>query len=317
MKIQCVFCEILKKYGVSDPNGTMCSTLTNFAFQLPSDGELGKIVYSDPSRNQNYRARIGRFVKKFFGKEIPGLVVQQIVAEVTTKIFGSVEKVRELRGEDLREFYLEDNSGINTCMAYLDTQDFLNIYVDNPDVVSLATVVFDGHAARALVWTINDKRYMDRIYETSDACKTSLLQYARLNNILPRGEMKNLAVEMKIRDGKYSYWPYVDTMSYVNIISKKLCELSTEPIGYVLDFTNGKLECTYCCICDEVIDGEPYYLNDDTLCEYCYDHETFECEHCGDQQYMSAAVEIHNGDLVCSYCIQHSYLRCECCKQFY
>ena len=75
-------------------------------------------------------------------------------------------------GEDIRYWYHEDRYGVyrgplhNSCMKKASCQSYFDIYVNNPNQVSMLVATRgDRLYGRVLVWTCTDgKRYMDRKY---------------------------------------------------------------------------------------------------------------------------------------------------------
>lgn len=274
--------------------------------------------------------RVGKFVRQFFGEGMDDQTIQNIGADITALLWSGDEGeeddglngVRELAGEDLRRFYLAGVSGISSCMAHEYTQEFLDIYVDNPDVVKLATVRIDDRAARALVWTFPDgRRYMDRIYHTSSACCSALENYAGRKGIWPRHDIPSTRVRMKIRNGEDSYWPYLDTLRYMDIIDGNTCELSTGSGDYCLQRTDGYLEDhgEVCYACGDGIDeGEACVGTDEqSYCESCYDERFFICYRCGLTESVDNAVMTHEGMRICPTCYETHYFTCEECDEVY
>lgn len=301
-------------------------------------GEAGKVGYrkqKNDGTSTRVAVRVGKFVKQLFG-DWPGKQtlldqdVQDIGSEIIALLWSSDDddsedgegKVRELSGEDLRHFYLKSISGINSCMCYDETQKYLDIYVDNPNRVKLATVRIGGHAARALVWTFPDgSRYMDKIYHTSDACCTALAQYAAKHGIGERGDMPCIQISMKIRNGEDSYWPYVDTLYFMSINSDKLCLLSNYSGDHCLHTTDGVLEGygTECRNCRERMDEDDVYTGPDgeSYCEGCYHERFFHCEHCDNDCELEELVETVYGTQICERCYRNHHFTCEDCGRVY
>lgn len=300
--------------------------------QLETDkaesGKVGMIGYS--KNGKRVATRVGRFIKSHFGEHMGDQTVQDIGSAITALLWSNDSYsedsdegvVKELEGEDLRHFYLESVSGIGSCMAYEETQPYLDIYVDNPDVVKLAAVRLGGYSARALIWTFpNGERYMDRIYHRSDACKAALIQYADKHGIWQRSEFPSIVVQMKIRNGENSYWPYVDTMHYMTIIDEHTCELSAYDGNYVLQFTNGTFEEGYRCEdCGNYLghDADVYSGPDgNDYCEECYYERFFCCDSCGQMHYNDDRIDTATGVCICESCFDRYYFRCENCGEVF
>lgn len=330
-QVQREIVEVLARHGLGDLSGL----LADMEVDKPEGGETGKLAYYNAERQQRTKLRVGKWVRKFFGEGRSDHDIQKIGSDIVAALWagsggdGDENGVVELRGEKLRDFYLQSVSGIPSCMAYDSAQCYLDIYVDNPDKVSLATVRIDGDAARALVWTApGGQRYMDRIYHTSDACKAALEGYARNRNIFSRADLFSMTdrIEMKICSGSDSFWPYMDTLFYVNIHSPSMCSLSSKHGEYEAQDTDGGLcmleDRHYCCDCgDEVYDDQVYSNEDgDEYCESCYFNTYTSCERCGLETTCDDVVTVHNGDCdcyVCEGCADRCYSRCEYCHEYY
>lgn len=282
-------------------------------------GKVGMIGYS--KNGKRIATRVGKFVRQFFGDDMDDQTVQNIGADITAKLWSGSGKVddpngvKELEGEDLRRFYL---IGPPSCMAHESTQDFLNIYVDNPDKVKLATVTMDYcHTGRALVWTFpNGRRYMDRIYHTSEACHAALKNYRDENGIGTRDSMPATKIEMKIRNGEDSYWPYMDTLCYMDIVTSKTCTLSRDDGAYFLQHTDGTCDDSgYRCYgCGgRMYEGEEYIGPDNEYyCEGCFDDHFFVCR-CGRTEYNEDGHDTYHDGYVCNSCYEYDYFECEDC----
>jgi hypothetical protein len=322
--------DSLKRLAELEADKAESSSVGMIGFRkLKGDGEQRRVAI-----------RVGKFVRQFFGAlpstETSGEVVlndqtiQVIGADITALLWSNgdgneeddVNGVKELEGGALRNFYLESVSGIRSCMAYKEAQEYLDIYVDNPDRVKLAAVRMNGGAGRALVWTLpNGKRYMDRIYTTGDeSCRAALKNYAERKGMgrgekIPPGKMP-----MKIRDGEDSYWPYMDTFRYLSIVGRHQCELFTDDGDYCLQTTDGRLEDheEHCHFCGTHVDDERYSGPDgETYCRSCYDEQFFYCEACGNDRCAEDSVEIADGTHICQQCYEQNYFTCEDCDRIF
>lgn len=146
--------------------------------------------------------------------------------------------LKVINGEEIKAAYLESNySGIlgtdtnlyNSCMRYEQCQNYLKIYTQNPDNVSLL-VAHDNNGkviGRAILWLMDDgKKAMDTIY-AHESITQSFIKWAHDNNHyykskqschhddfdrhLTDGAIGKLIVTLK----KYRFeeYPYMDTLS--------------------------------------------------------------------------------------------------------
>lgn len=114
---------------------------------------------------------------------------------------------------------LDRNSGLNqSCMKYEDSQQYLQIYADNPSAVScLVLVDNDGLIhGRALIWDLDyGGEYMDRIYVAYGHYAEYFMQYANQRSMTSyqNGNQHDF-MEVTLNHGKYDYYPYMDTFAY-------------------------------------------------------------------------------------------------------
>jgi hypothetical protein len=104
-------------------------------------------------------------------------------------------------------------------MRYKRCQEYLDIYVENPEACSLLILkgeTPDKIVGRALIWTIHDgpgvagRKFMDRIYTIKDSDRLLFEAYAKENNIL---RSINYTYKIKVKEGRYDYYPYMDTLT--------------------------------------------------------------------------------------------------------
>lgn len=148
-------------------------------------------------------------------------------------------KFIEVSGEDIRYRYNEENHSTvystgsmgESCMRYEGSQSWLDIYVDNPDKISLLVMIDCDHktVGRAIVWQTDQGVFMDRVYAT-DAHQKMFEQYAedkkwlykyKHNNdqeeyIMNSGDQEILTLVVKLSNHDYEEYPYMDTLSCLN-----------------------------------------------------------------------------------------------------
>lgn len=310
--------------GMKPPD--ILAVLVALEVDIAESGKTGMVGYKKGSKRVSIR--VGRFVNQFFGTGLNDNDIQNIAARIVALLWPECEVeevlgVKEVTGEELRTFYHESVSGISSCMAHSDTQPYLDIYVDNPDKVSLATVSIGSRSGRALVWTFPDgKRYMDRIYCTSDACRSALTLYAETKLNGGRSDIPSDQLTMKIRDGKGSYWPYIDTLFHMSILDQKTCTLSARCGDYVVQTTDGSLfsdDDLYCSSCDNrIAEGcECVGPDDEILCEDCYCEACGTCECCDSTTWNDDLTGVHGGRYVCRSCLEDAYEECHGCNEYF
>jgi len=173
---------------------------------------------------------VGRLVNQIF----PGKYTSKEVEEFVNN-YKNANKPKEykfilVKGEDIRKYYLNTNYEEevgdlgNSCMRYRGCQEYLDIYVENPDIVQLLVYVNsdDKVLGRALVWKLNDNKSLDNVTfqnENSD--------YVRMS--------------IKLDNSEFDYYPYMDTFKRLNVNDQMLYNDSDEE-DWGLTNTNGSYE---------------------------------------------------------------------------
>lgn len=147
-------------------------------------------------------------------------------------------KIEEVKGDDIRYWYNSSNyqSAIgklgNSCMSHEECSGYLDIYVDNPEVVSLLILKNKNNklVGRALLWKLdNGITFMDRIYTSNDSDDNIFINYAIQNGYLYRNTSNQKIIYYKdsrefspdelsvnLKDYEYEYYPYIDTLCYLS-----------------------------------------------------------------------------------------------------
>lgn len=207
-----------------------------------------------------------------------------------------------VEGEDIRKYYNCENNNPggtleNSCMRYSECQKYLDIYVDHAKMLVLLNKVTDKISGRAIVWQIEDRTFMDRVYYTKDHILDVFINYAKEhkwyyrehNSLLdtgdsqcwfgPNDDYQNPNTwNLKIHVGYYDYYPYIDSFRY--FLNGYLYDYPID--GYdSCDCTDGSISgSSYCYCCDEC--GVEYWGSEDEMPDeirwsnhddryYCYD----------------------------------------------
>ena len=276
---------------------------------------------------------VGRFVRAFLTKlgekftdiEIESFVDQyKKVMQMKTDIFS---RFKEVKGEDIKHYYLVDNyeseSGAlgGSCMRHSRCQDYFDIYVNNPDKVSLVILLSEQDsskvAARAILWLDdNDRRIMDRIYTIRTADILLFTEYCNSKGYLHKESQTyssttplvdngieldehDSKVVITLNKGEYSPYPYMDTMKYYSpetgVISNRYIRTANGCIE-LTDTDGGPHE--GCDICY----GESY-----VDCPECEGREEIDCSNCG-----GSGGDV--GSEPCSVCHGGGMVRCDICN---
>ena len=211
--------------------------------------DKGKISYLTPERasamdsseywtsSRRFHAKPGGFISKIF-KDVSGKDV-----EIFSTLFRNVSNrintnLQVIKGERIRDFYYyesyasENGSLGASCMRYEGCQKYMDIYVDNPETVSMLVMLndFGSLVGRALLWDFGGYKIMDRIYTTNDESYAFYFkEWASKNNYLFKssqnwfdtmsfekiGDKKQtLKIDIKLRSSGYRYYPYMDTFKF-------------------------------------------------------------------------------------------------------
>ena len=188
--------------------------------------------------SRRFQAKPGGFISKVF-KDIPAREV-----ELFSTLFRNVSNrlkvnLQVVKGERIRDFYYyesyaSDNGSLGaSCMRYDNCQKYMNVYVENTDVVSMLVMLNDhGLIGRALLWDCDGYKIMDRIYTTNDEKYAFYFkEWATKNNYLFKsnqnwfdtmtfekiGDKKQeLRIDIKLPKSDYRYYPYMDTFKFFN-----------------------------------------------------------------------------------------------------
>lgn len=152
--------------------------------------------------------------------------------------YGKVSRKIEIVKSDLilkwydEANYNSDKSTLgNSCMRYSHKRNFMRLYSENPDKVSLVIITEDDKlVARALLWKVDYcenssvKWFLDRIYVEKDSEFESLYSWV-LENVVKNDKsqllswLKNDDDEIRINLSKVQFdeYPYCDSLFYLYI----------------------------------------------------------------------------------------------------
>ena len=187
--------------------------------------------------SKRFHAKPGGFIAKVF-KNIPGKEV-----EIFSTLFRNLSCRPEfsfsvVRGESIRRLYhydaYESDCGSlgASCMRYDSCQDYMDLYVENREKVSMLAMKNseDGLIGRAILWDFDGYKIMDRIYTTNDEKYAFYFkEWAKKNNYLyksgqnwfdtmnfdgPDGKKQTLKLAIKLASFDYHRYPYMDTFKF-------------------------------------------------------------------------------------------------------
>ena len=321
--------EIIKEYTREEVESLSAG---NFSWLYENGGHLvvfmwrdekgvGKCVYDNrtltfgPETVKKAEISVGRLVRAILKKadiQFKDSEVEDFVYKYRAEVakLGDVfSRFQILKGEDIRTYYhkdkYENDKGTlgSSCMRYNRCQDYLNIYVENPEQCSLIVLMSDDEddaiCGRAILWTDKDgKRIMDRIYtnRTQDEqlfkefAKREGLYHKRSQNmseyepfISPEGEEESLSTKIELSVNRYDYYPYMDTFKYFYEGNPSYLT-NSKRFSYDFELTDtdgGHSEsgCD-CCGGEEVVECPECDGRGSFRCQNC-DGGTIECDTCG------------------------------------
>lgn len=229
--------------------------------------------------------KIGRFVRALLNSaKVPftDLDIEQFVNVYKATYDIAMDAIKQfdiVKGDDIAYWYREDNyvsgggSLNNSCMADVSS-DYFDIYCNNKQV-SLVILYGDKGSikdnkykdskikGRAILWDCKidgvPAKFMDRIYTTQDADVELFKQYAEKNgwwykkrqSMDPSEEItdgkisKDSTIEVKLDDAVWEYYPYCDTICYINSDTGTACNVYWEESDRLLRDTSGGYEDSY------------------------------------------------------------------------
>lgn len=224
--------DFVNYISISREDNTKISYLTKERFSILDESEIW-------TSRRRFQAKPGGFVSKVF-KNIPAREI-----ELFSTLFRNVSdranfNLHVVNGEEIRkfyhyEYYASDNGSLGaSCMRYDGCQKYMDLYVDNPEVVSMLAMLNDDDEliGRALLWNYNGYKIMDRIYTVNDEKYSFYFkEWGTKNNYLFKsgqnwfdtlnfekiGDKKQeLKIDIKLNNFEYRYYPYMDTFKFFN-----------------------------------------------------------------------------------------------------
>jgi hypothetical protein len=200
-------------------------------------GSIHEFEYWTSSRR--FHMKPGGFISKVF-KDVSAKDVEIFSNLYRAEVRKPKFEFKVVTGEDIRRYYHYDyhvndygSLGVS-CMRYESCQKLFNMYVENPDKISLLLMLNeDGRVmGRALLWNFDGNKIMDRIYTINDEQLVfyfkkwstengyyykaqqnwyNSIQFERL------GEGRKIfKFDIKLNNSDFRYYPYMDTFKFFN-----------------------------------------------------------------------------------------------------
>lgn len=264
---------------------------------------------------------VGKFVRRILQKSLGEKVSDKDLEAFVNKWKAiinikkdTLKRFEVVSGEDIRKYYSgsrynkQDYSLGGSCMRYDKCQNYLDIYVDNPEVCNLIILKTsdsmkgeeDKIQGRALLWTDSrGKKIMDRIYVSNSPDEQIFIEFARSNGFIWKSKQDNYEstpfvengvqikeneIEIYVKRKDYEYWPYMDTFKFFKLrtsISEKsrLTNLK-DSFDYILEETDGG----------------------NGTCRVCGDEGRIECHYCGGSGICECNQCDGKGEVKCNNC---------------
>ena len=231
---------------------------------ITESAQQGYVDLHSSTRGKKMSIKLGRLVKKLStafndritknAKNTPFIVADDVIEKLHNRWMGTHESAiisKILNGNDILKGYTKENYGAKrgtlhqSCMG--DKYDYLNLYTENPDKISL--MVFssieepDKIIGRCLLWKCDDGvEYHDRIYYTED-----WLEYSFNSICVKQGYQKiyTTTTDASISLSKLDFllYPYLDTFYSVSFKKKRLYynPSGNKKIKYLFQTTTGQI----------------------------------------------------------------------------
>ena len=186
-------------------------------------------------KSQRSELAIGRFARRVVAASKVRLIqLDSKIEEFVNRYKSLYDNLKDgdllfelVSGEEIRKWYLVDNYESetgqlgNSCMRKKNCQPFFDIYTKNPDKVKLLILKSKDNpskiAGRALVWKINDKFFMDRVYTIRDSDYLLFKNYCETNSWMSSISYSDFRkMNIQLDKWEFSAYPYMDTFKYLN-----------------------------------------------------------------------------------------------------
>jgi len=217
-----------------------------------------RILKTDPQdlwgSSRRYHARPAVVLSKIF-KSVEYFETEKFTNHLKTYNAKKLGTFSIVKGDEILPWYHQSNyetrsnGSLNTsCMKHEFCQEYFDIYVQNPEIVSMLVFVDKTTGkllGRSLLWTLPDTKIMDRIYTINDSVFPQLFKefakdggylykaYQNWNStmwFMQNGQKVQLEFSAKLDIEDIKFFPYLDTFKFLDIktglISNYLDEIS-------------------------------------------------------------------------------------------
>jgi hypothetical protein len=248
----------LKKSNIFPEYDTFEISDTKGMVKLTGDSIKFGVIKGRKSTELKFGRFLNAYTKQVLDLCVLDLEFDNKIIEKTHNNFlsyqsGDCISVETITGSAILEAYKRENYSLNksslggSCMS--DKLEFLNLYKQNPDVISMIVVkMFDKIAGRALLWNLKDgTKVMEKSYICDEWVGAKFNEIRKENkylNYLEEDKDGNtIKREVYINIEGIEKWPYMDTFCYMvkSESGKKAKLFNTTPTGKstVLRSTDG------------------------------------------------------------------------------
>lgn len=256
-------------FGIARDNHNMISFLDK--------KKIDNLNYSDYwNADKRIMSSCGKVIKKII-PDVSDKMLERFVQLFTFQNKQCYECINTsivsiVKGEKIREYYLEDNysnyakesDGNNSdifasCMRYSSCQDYLDIYSLNEKQVSLAVILTDSGRvkSRCILWHPDSySTYYDRIYAVNNEINMLMqnclekLGYINISNknIIKPFISRDITIKLEYGQHDVNYYPYADTLCCLdgNYISNRGEENLKETEGSLSNEEDNSYYCGFC-----------------------------------------------------------------------
>ena len=219
-------------------------------------------------RKKQIKSKLGRYLKLAYS-ELTAAEITHICEKVKALIDIDKGKFSIISGDQIKEAYFYKNyypshgTLQNSCMRYKKCQveDFFQVYADKAEMLIMTPKRGKRILGRALIWKIDDKIYMDRVYTIEPYIEHQFYTHAKkqgwyvltMNSYVSNGNIqmwlspesnytKSIQPEITIKLNKrYKRFPFMDSFRYYNDEANTISTYITKNCHYYLSQTNGRL----------------------------------------------------------------------------
>jgi len=259
--VQTFICNEIRKYKFLFliKNGLV----ENYDSLNKSNTDNSIVIFHSSERNKKLEIKFGRLIRRMatsFAEivaknpknTVPFAITDETIEKIHNRFVSQSDKSLRheiVSGRDILKGYTRSNycdgrgTLHNSCMT--DKHDYLKMYTENPDKISLAIFYNneDKICGRTIIWKSDDgNTYFDRIYYTIDWQQNFIDKTLRELSYQPIHNTRS-AASVKLSKLDFTAYPYMDTFFGISFKKKQLFydPNGNKKIRYELRTTNGQI----------------------------------------------------------------------------